>query len=149
MKPLKPIRVAHRWLAALVAAAIGVQFLLAGAGAFHATSFDPHTGLGWMIAAASLLVLLAALLGRSELTASGLLFAAVAVQVALGVLGAQSSPWFGALHGLNALVAMGAAANLARRTAGRVPATQAHRSTAAAPNVVSPAASVRASPPGS
>jgi hypothetical protein len=116
---VKGIHVLHRWLAALVAAAVAVQLLLAGAGAFGATSFHPHTGLGWAIAAVSLLVLLAALLGRSEARASGVLFAVVAVQVALGVLGTQSSAWFGAVHGFNALVVAGAAATLARRTAQR------------------------------
>jgi hypothetical protein len=44
------------------------------------------------------------------------LVAAVAVQVALGVLGENTSAWFGAVHGLNALIVAGAGVNLARRT---------------------------------
>lgn len=111
------MRVAHRWLAALIAAAVAVQFLLAGAGAFHAASFHPHTRLGWAIGFASLLSLLVALVARNERRASALLFAAVAVQIALALLAAHTTAWFGAVHGLNALVVMGAAANLARRTA--------------------------------
>ncbi len=127
---MKSIRVVHRWLAALLAAAVAVQFLLAGAGAFGATSFHPHTTLGWTIAAGSLLVLLAALLGRKEIRASGILFATVAVQVALGVLGTSSSAWFGALHGLNALAVAVAAATTARRTAQRAPVAQPSNATA-------------------
>jgi hypothetical protein len=109
-------RVVQRWLAAGVLLAVAVQFALAGAGAFGATSFKPHTGLGWAIAAASLLVLLIAMPARNHLRASALLFVAVAVQVALGVLGENSSAWFGALHGLNALIVAAAAINLVRAT---------------------------------
>lgn len=115
---MKPIQTVHRWLAAVIVAAVAVQFLLAGAGAFHATSFKAHTAVGWATAFFSLIALIAAALGRRELRASGLLFAAVAVQVLLGVLGENSSAWFGAVHGLNALVVIAAAVNLARRTAG-------------------------------
>lgn len=114
---MKTIHVVHRGLALVIVAAVAVQFLLAGAGAFGATSFKAHTALGWTTAFLSLLALIAAAVGRRELRASGLLFAAVAVQVALGVLGENSSAWFGTVHGLNALVVTGAAVNLARRTA--------------------------------
>jgi hypothetical protein len=109
------MQVAHRWLTVLVVAVVAAQFLLAGAGAFSAISYKPHTALGWTIVVLSLAVLLLALTRRIELRASALLFAAVVVQVALGVLGAESSAWFGALHGLNALAVMGTAGNLARR----------------------------------
>jgi hypothetical protein len=126
---MRSVHAIHRWLAAVVAAAVAVQFLLAGAGAFGATSFQPHTAIGWAVAAVSLLVLLAALVGRSETRASGVLFAAVAAQVALGVLGSQSSAWFGAVHGLNALVVAGAAATLARRTAQRSSSARANAAT--------------------
>ena len=57
-----------------------------------------------------------AALGRRELSATALVFAVVAVQVALGVLGEKTSAWFGAVHGVNALIVAGAAVNLARRT---------------------------------
>ena len=110
------VHAVHRWLAALTLAAVAVQFLLAGAGAFGAASFKAHTALGWATAALSLIVLAVAALGRRELRASVLLFAAIVVQVALGVLGENSSAWFGAVHGLNALVVAAAAFNLARRT---------------------------------
>ncbi|MGH2896562.1 MAG: DUF6220 domain-containing protein [Solirubrobacteraceae bacterium] len=115
---MRAIRTMRRWLAAVIVAAVAVQFLLAGAGAFHATSFRAHTALGWATAFLSLLTVIAAALARRELRASILLFAAVAAQVLLGVLGENSSGWFGALHGLNAVVVMAAATNLARRSVG-------------------------------
>jgi hypothetical protein len=100
----------------LIVAAVAAQFVLAGAGAFGATSFKPHTAIGWLTAALCLLALAVATFSRRELSASALLFAVVAAQVALGVLGEKTSAWFGAAHGLDALVAAGAAVNLARRT---------------------------------
>ncbi|MGH2859408.1 MAG: DUF6220 domain-containing protein [Solirubrobacteraceae bacterium] len=114
---MKALHTLQRWLAALLVAAVAAQFLLAGAGAFGATSFKPHTGLGWAIAVVSLILLLVALAGRRHVRASAILFATVVVQVLLGVLGENASAWFGAVHGLNALLVMGAAVNLARRTA--------------------------------
>ncbi len=42
-------RVTQRLLASLTSLAIVAQFFLAGAGAFHATSFDPHRTLGWIV----------------------------------------------------------------------------------------------------
>jgi hypothetical protein len=111
------LRSLHRGLAALVAVAVAAQFLLAGAGAFHATSFRPHTTVGWAIGLASLLILVIALAGRSERRASAALFAVVAAQIGLAVLGTHSSAWFGAIHGLNAVAVMAAAGYLARRTA--------------------------------
>jgi hypothetical protein len=113
---MKPIHAMQRWLAALIVAAVAVQFLLAGAGAFHATTFNAHTTVGWTTAFLSLLALITAAFGRRELRATALLFAAVAVQVVLGALGQNSSAWFGAGHGLNALVVTGAGVNLAIRT---------------------------------
>lgn len=106
----------QRWLVRLILAAVAAQFVLAGAGAFGATSFKPHTTIGWVTATLCLIAVAVAALGRRELSATALLFAVVAIQVALGVLGEKTSAWFGAVHGLNALIVAGAAANLARRT---------------------------------
>ena len=114
---MKRTHTAQRRLAALLVAAIAGQFVLAGAGAFGATSFKPHTSLGWAIAAISLILLVVALGGRRAQRASTILFAAVVLQAVLGVLGENASAWFGAVHALNALAVVGAAANLARRTA--------------------------------
>lgn len=114
---LRPTHAVQRWLAVLLVAAIAGQFLLAGAGAFGATSFKPHTSLGWAIAAISLILLVVALVGRRAQLASLILFATVVLQVLLGVLGEDASAWFGALHALNALAVIGATLNLARSTA--------------------------------
>jgi hypothetical protein len=113
---MTPINGLQRWLARLILAAVAAQFVLAGAGAFGAKSFKPHTAIGWVTAALCLIAVAVAALGRRELSATALLFAVVAVQVALGVLGERTSAWFGAVHGLNALIVAGAAGNLTRRT---------------------------------
>ena len=106
----------QRWLVRLILTAVAAQFVLAGAGAFGAASFKPHTAIGWVTAALCLIAVVVAALGRRELPASALLFAVVAVQVVLGVLGEKTSAWFGAVHGLGALIVAGAAVNLARHT---------------------------------
>jgi hypothetical protein len=93
---MAPIQEFQRWLPRLILAAVAAQFVLAGAGAFGATSFKPHTAIDWATGA--------------------LLLAVVGVQVAVGVLGDIASAWFGAVHGLDALIVAGAAVNLARRT---------------------------------
>jgi len=46
---------------------------------------------------------------------SGALLFLVALQAGLGVLGADTQAWFGALHGLNALAVLAAAGTLTRR----------------------------------
>ena len=113
---MPPIHGLQRWLVRLILGAVGAQFVLAGAGAFGATSFKPHTAIGWFTAALGLIAVAVAALGRRELPATASLFAVVAIQIALGVLGEKTSAWFGAVHGLNALIVAGAAVNLARRT---------------------------------
>jgi hypothetical protein len=110
-------RTAHRRLARVIAAAIVLQFFLAGAGAFGATSFAPHRALGWLLLLLAAAELLLALLGRSLVRHTGVLFLLVVVQVLLGVLGSDASAWFGALHAVNALGVMAAAGTLARRGA--------------------------------
>lgn len=108
-------RTAHRQLARLIAAAVLVQFFLAGAGAFGATSFGPHKALGWLLLILAAAEMLLALLGRTLVRHSGVLLFVTAVQVLLGVLGSDTSAWFGAVHALNALGVMAAAGTLARR----------------------------------
>jgi hypothetical protein len=108
------MRTTHTYLARGIAAAVVVQFFLAGAGAFGASSFAPHRTLGWLLLLLAVVELLFALAGRVRVRHSGVLLAAVGLQVALGVLGTDTSAWFGALHAVNALVVLGAAATLAR-----------------------------------
>ncbi|HEY3920951.1 MAG TPA: DUF6220 domain-containing protein [Gaiellaceae bacterium] len=98
----------------MIAAAVAVQFFLAGAGAFGATSFAPHRTLGWAILFAAAVELLVAFAAVRFVRRSAILFLLVALQAALGVLGADTQAWFGALHGLNALGVMAAAGILAR-----------------------------------
>jgi hypothetical protein len=107
----------QRLLALLIVAAVAAQFFLAAAGAFGAIDYSAHRTLGYSLAAATLVAVLVALLARRQLLPSLLLLVAVALQLALGSLGTSSSSWFGAFHGLNALLVMGTAGNLARRTA--------------------------------
>jgi len=109
------MRAAHRQLARLIAAAIVVQFFLAGAGAFGAASFGPHKALGWLLLLLAVVELLLALAGRNLVRHTGVLLLLVVVQVILGVLGSDVSAWFGAVHATNALGVMAAAATLARR----------------------------------
>jgi hypothetical protein len=106
-------------LALLIVAVVAAQFFLAAAGAFGATSYSAHETVGYTVAAAALVAVLVALLARRYLLPSLLLLVALAIQVALGSLGTSSSSWFGAFHGLNALLVMATAGNLARRTAAR------------------------------
>jgi hypothetical protein len=108
-------RTAHRQLARLIAAAIVVQFFLAGAGAFGATSFAPHRAVGWLLLVLAVAELLLALLGRTLVRHTGVLLALTGLQVILGVLGSDTSAWFGAVHAVNALGVMAAAGTLARR----------------------------------
>jgi hypothetical protein len=108
-------RTAHRRLARLIGAVIVVQFFLAGAGAFGATSFAPHRAVGWLLLVLAAVELLLALLGRTLVRHTGILLLVTVVQVILGVLGSDTSPWFGAVHAVNALGVMAAAGTLARR----------------------------------
>jgi hypothetical protein len=106
-------------LAIVIVAGVATQFFLAAAGAFGATSYTPHRALGWALAGAAVVAFLLSLVARRLVRASALLIAAVAVQVVLGSLGTSTSPWFGALHGLNALVVGATAGNLLRATLSR------------------------------
>jgi ABC-type transport system involved in multi-copper enzyme maturation permease subunit len=112
-------RTAHRWLIRLIGAAIVVQFFLAGAGAFGAASFAPHEAVGWLLLVLVAIGMLLALLGRSLVRHTGVLLLLTVVQVILGVLGSDTSAWFGAVHAVNALGVMAAAGTLARASSPR------------------------------
>src|SRR5919202_126763 len=85
-------------LAWLVLAGLAVQFYLAGAALFGATTFQAHRTLGYLLAVAILLLLIVALL-------AGL----AVVQVLLPAL-RSGLPWVAALH---VVVAVGIAAQAA------------------------------------
>lgn len=106
----------QRVLALAIVIAVAAQFFLAAAGSFGATSYSAHRALGSALGVAALASLLVGLLTRRHMRASALLLVAVVIQIALGSVG-TSHPWVGAFHGLNALVVLASAGNLARRTA--------------------------------
>jgi|SRR6266508_3172694 len=106
---------AHRVLVTLIVWGIVAQFVLAGAGAFGATSFSLHKTLGTALAAASLAALALVAVGRAHLRLTALLAALLVLQAILGRLGSDQEPWLGAVHGLNALAVMAAAGILTRR----------------------------------
>lgn len=100
---------AHRWLLTLIVAAIFLQFFLAGAGAFGATDYDLHTGIGMALVPAALLALGLAALASRHVPTTTVLLVLLVVQWVLGTVASEQEPWLGALHGLNAL-AVGAVA---------------------------------------
>ena len=104
----------QRLHAIVIVAGVAAQFFLAAAGAFGATTYAPHRAFGWALAVAALVSFAVSSAARRLLRSSALLLVAVAVQVALGSLGTSSSHWFGAFHGLNALLVGALAGNLLR-----------------------------------
>jgi uncharacterized protein DUF6220 len=108
----------HAALAHLFAGLLVVQFFLAGLGAFKTvhdkkfndSNFDPHAVLGDILVLLALIIAGIALVGRwSQFVTrvSLLLFGLMVIQSLLGSLGASDSAWFGALHGVNAMLIVG------------------------------------------
>ena len=91
-----------------------VQFLLAGAGAFGATSFEVHSAFGVLLVLVALLVLVVALVGSSLRGPAALLLGVMVVQNVLGGLGRDEEPWIGALHALKRVVVLAVAYYIAR-----------------------------------
>jgi len=108
-------REAHLGLSVLILVALVGQFFLAGAGAFGATSFDAHAGLGVLLVPLTLLLLLLALLGRVLRRPTPLLLGLLVVQLLLGGLGRDQEAWVGAFHAVNALAVLAVAYQLTRR----------------------------------
>jgi len=108
-------RTTQRLLTALIAAAIVAQVFLAGAGAFGATSYAAHRALGWSLVVGGAVELVVALLAMRLVRRSSILFLLLALQAALGSLGANTEAWLGAFHAVNALAVMAAAGMLARQ----------------------------------
>lgn len=145
---------AFRIWASLISLAVIVQVGLAAYGAFHAVDvsddkgsigknsvsdgFGAHSGLGYTIFLATLILLILALVGRRNLGSarvkwSGGLVGLVVVQILLAWAGG-ATPWLGIFHGMNALAVAGVAGSLAGRE------WAAHRSGAAtaAPGAAAP-----------
>jgi hypothetical protein len=95
------------------------QFYLAGAGAFFATDYDAHAGLGYALVAVSLAILVLAVVTRSIVVLSAVLFGLMILQMVLAGVGRDSSAWIGALHAVNALVVFGVSGLVAHRAGAR------------------------------
>src|SRR6516165_2702185 len=91
-------------LAWLVEGGLAIEFYLAGAALFGATTFQPHRALGVGLAAAILLLLLVALIARPGRRVVGLAAVLVALAILQMLLPSLRSglPWVAALHVVNA-----------------------------------------------
>jgi hypothetical protein len=108
-------------LAWLVVGGLVVQFYLAGAALFGATTFQPHRALGIGLAAAILLLLVVALIarpGRRVVALAAVLTALTIVQVSLPSL-RGGLPWVAALHAVVAVAIASVTVSVAR-AAGQV-----------------------------
>ncbi|MDQ6649489.1 MAG: DUF6220 domain-containing protein [Actinomycetota bacterium] len=119
------------FLVRVFAAAVVVQFYLAGRGVFaakgevaEAGSLDPHRILGSLLALVAVAILVTAMVarpGRGMVLRTVLLLALTVGQGFLAQLG-SGLPWvFGALHPVNALLIAGLAVTLVRDTRHRSP----------------------------
>jgi hypothetical protein len=102
-------------LAWLVVVGLVIQFYLAGAALFGATTFQPHRAFGDGLAAAILLLLVAAVLARPGRRLLGLaagLTVLTVVQLLLPSL-RGGLPWVAALHVVNALALAAVAVSIA------------------------------------
>jgi hypothetical protein len=103
-------------LAAFYLAGVVVQFFLAGLGAFGATSFDPHRGLGFALGMASLVLLVIALVGRLPRVLFLFTVLLVGLNVLQSVLANINVEEIAALHVVNALAIVYVAHELMQRS---------------------------------
>jgi hypothetical protein len=103
----------YRLVAALTLLGVAVQFFLAGAGAFGATSYDAHRALGVVLVVVGAVGLLIALATRTRPTRALALEVALLLQFLFGHLG-MHHPWIGAIHGLLAIGVAALASVVAR-----------------------------------
>jgi hypothetical protein len=111
-----------RVVATITLIGVGVQFLLAGAGAFG-ESFDLHVvfgrALGWWTLLLLLVTVLVARAGRADIViAVVVVVLAIVGQALLAALGREVSGWFGTLHVVNGVV-IGGLTNRLREGASR------------------------------
>jgi Family of unknown function (DUF6220) len=104
----------YHWVALLIAVGAVVQFFLAGVGVFGADSFDAHESLGWSLHTASIVVLIAAIVGPRTRRAILLSIAFVVVfTIQVMLPGARDdSPWIAAFHPVLALAVLGLAVHI-------------------------------------
>jgi hypothetical protein len=109
-------RVIFFGLAWLYLAAVVVQFFLAGLGAFGATTYDAHTGLGIVVGIGSLVMLVVALVGRLPRTVSLLTLLLVGLNIVQTVLANIDVEEIAALHPVNGLAIVFVGVELAQRS---------------------------------
>jgi Family of unknown function (DUF6220) len=105
-------------LAWVIVAGLLLQFYLAGAALFGATSFEAHRSLGMGLAlpvAALVVLALAGHMGWRVVGFSVLLLALTVVQILLPQL-RETASWVAALHPINAMILMGVTSSCARRS---------------------------------
>ena len=105
----------HRGLAFLfLGVAALVQFFLAGLGAFGASSFDAHAGVGSLLTIVALVLVILAFVGRrAAVPASVALLVLMLIQTALGQAG-EDVGVLGGLHPVNGLLILFVAHQAAR-----------------------------------
>ncbi len=103
---------AYHWIALIITAGLVVQFFLAGVGVFGADSFDAHKGLGWILHTASILILIAAIIGPRDRKSILFSIAFIVVFTIQTMLPAADEPWLAAFHPLLALAVLGMAAHI-------------------------------------
>ena len=104
----------HRNLAFVFLAIAVAQFFLAGLGAFGASSYEAHQGVGSLLSLVALVLLVLAAVGRREaLPASIALFVLMILQTVLGIAG-EDVGVLGGLHPVNGLLILFVAHQAAR-----------------------------------
>lgn len=107
---------AFRVVGGLALAAMVVQIVFAGLGAYGA-SFDAHRILGGIIGLTTVLMLAIVLVARPSWLTVGLtvllVVLAMPVQTVLANLGDDTDAWFGGIHALNGLIIMGLTSRVA------------------------------------
>ena len=103
---------AYHWIALIITAGLVVQFFLAGVGVFGADSFDAHKSVGWILHTASILILIAAIVGPRDRKSILFSIAFIVVFTIQTMLPTADEPWLAAFHPLLALVVLGMAAHI-------------------------------------
>lgn len=101
-------------LSGLIALGVVAQFLLAAAGAFGATGYSAHRGLGVALLVVAGVAVLVAAAGHIDVRVPAALAALLALQFLFGHFGVRH-PWIGSIHGIGALAVAVVAGINARR----------------------------------
>jgi hypothetical protein len=101
-------------LAAVFAVVLVIQFYLAGAATFGASSFDAHVGVGYALVALALALVLLAAASRTLVVLTAVLLGLMVLQVILAQAG-EGSGWIGGLHVVNGLAVFAVAGLVGHR----------------------------------